>query len=24
MMLTAARIDVATAVDWGLVDGVVP
>src|SRR5579859_3591871 len=24
MMLTAARIDVATALDWGLVDGVIP
>jgi hypothetical protein len=24
MMLTAARIDVATALDWGLIDGVVP
>ena len=24
MMLSAARIDVATALDWGLVDGVIP
>jgi len=24
MMLTAARIDVATALDWGLIDGVLP